>query len=265
MSASTAFVFFSLSSSAEAGNASKERIVDLLSKEKELTSLKTKFITDASHEFRTPLSIIKLNIDILNKIINTEKTVERVKDVSFAKDRISGEIKRMTNILDDLLEKGVKNKPRKIVEEEFDIVELSKKLISLVSEKEKRNINLKVFGEPRQINTDKFIMEQVLINLLTNSLKYSRESEIPPEIIVIFETDKLIIRIEDHGMGIPETEIMEVFNPFYRASNVAQHNIEGTGLGLSIVKHIIEAHNQTINVRSTPEVGSTFSFTLKKD
>jgi len=102
-----------------------------------------------------------------------------------------------------------------------------------------------------------------LVNLIVNSIKYGKEDG--ETLLKIFDMDdNVLVEVADNGLGIAEEHLPRLFERFYRTDKGRARESGGTGLGLSIVKHIIEAHNQTINVRSTVDVGSTFSFTLKK-
>ena len=114
------------------------------------------------------------------------------------------------------------------------------------------------------VTADRQRIQQVLTNLVVNSIKYGHENGTTEISVENLKSDKLIVRVTDNGEGVEGSHLTRLFERFYRVDKSRARLSGGTGLGLSIVKHIIEAHNQTINVRSTPEVGSTFSFTLKK-
>ena len=110
---------------------------------------------------------------------------------------------------------------------------------------------------------DRDSIRQVLTNLLVNSIKYGKEGGVTK--VSFYDTEsEILIEVSDNGLGIDEKHLKHVFDRFYRVDSSRSRKQGGSGLGLSIVKHIIEAHDQTINVRSTPEIGSTFGFTLKK-
>jgi two-component system phosphate regulon sensor histidine kinase PhoR len=137
--------------------------------------------------------------------------------------------------------------------------------------------DLKVMAEKSGINlrmkegvfTDIFVIadrekiREVLINLITNSIKYGKKGG--ETLIGIYDMDKdILVEISDNGIGIENKHLPRLFERFYRVDKARSRESGGTGLGLSIVKHIIEAHNQNMNVRSTPGVGSAFGFTLRK-
>jgi two-component system phosphate regulon sensor histidine kinase PhoR len=113
------------------------------------------------------------------------------------------------------------------------------------------------------VNADKEMMRQVLNNLIVNSIKYGKEGGTTKLSFYDME-NQVLVEVSDDGSGIEEKHLKHLFDRFYRIETSRSRKIGGSGLGLSIVKHIIEAHKQSINVRSTPELGSTFGFTLDK-
>ena len=114
-----------------------------------------------------------------------------------------------------------------------------------------------------QLKSDKDCIRQVMINLIHNSIKYGRSGGVVKVSFYDMES-YILIEVSDNGIGIPEDHLKYVFDRFYRVDKSRSRDAGGTGLGLSIVKHIIEAHKQTINVRSNEGQGSTFGFTLQK-
>jgi len=151
----------------------------------------------------------------------------------------------------------------------FNIVELAQEIIDFMDIKaRKKNINVefdKSYDRPIMVVADKKRIRQVLINLIDNAIKYCKEDSCFSR-ISFFDVDKnVLIEISDNGLGIDQENIPRIFERFYRTDKGRSREQGGTGLGLAIVKHIIEAHGQAINVRSTLGVGTTFGFTLKKD
>jgi len=108
------------------------------------------------------------------------------------------------------------------------------------------------------------MIHQVLNNLITNSIKYGKENG-RTQIGLYDMNENVLVEVSDNGLGIDSKHLPRIFERFYRVDKDRSRDQGGSGLGLSIVKHIIEAHNQTVNVRSTPGIGSTFGFTLRKD
>jgi two-component system phosphate regulon sensor histidine kinase PhoR len=151
--------------------------------------------------------------------------------------------------------------------EDFDIVKLVKYVFELQDSIRARfNIDLtfdRNYDKPIMVKGDKKRITEVLNNLIINSIFYGNKGG---KTTVSFAEmgENILIDITDNGLGLEEDEIPRIFERFYRTDKSRSRDRGGTGLGLSIVKHIIEAHNQTITVRSQPGIGSSFSFTLKR-
>ena len=148
----------------------------------------------------------------------------------------------------------------------FDIIELIQEIgETLEIQAREKNISLKFAKNypPTYIEADKNKIGQVLTNLIGNSISYGNENGTTLFRIYVLD-DIVTIEVSDNGPGIEDTHIPRLFERFYRVEKSRNRNEGGSGLGLAIVKHIIESHNQTINVRSTVGKGSTFAFTMKK-
>jgi PAS domain S-box-containing protein len=232
-----------------------------LEKEKELGELKSRFVATASHQFRTPMSVIQSNAELF-KLITKNSDVEIRSKLDRVSNRIQTEIKRMVNLMDDILILGKINAGTSMYleYESVNIVDLCQKLIDGFKDvtSEKRKIKLEVSGKEKKISLDKNLIGHALNNLISNALKYSTDAD--PCIAIKFEKEKLILNIIDGGIGIPEEEIPNLFQPFHRAKNVG--DIPGTGLGLAIVKEYIEIHGGEISVESKLNNGTTFTISL---
>jgi len=152
--------------------------------------------------------------------------------------------------------------------EEFDIVELVRNVFDLLEMKaSKKKINL-IFDTdypyPVFVRADRERIEQVLSNLLVNSIKYGINEGTTEVSIEHLIKNKVIVRVTDNGEGIKSDHLERLFERFYRVDKSGSRKVGGSGLGLAIVKHIIEAHDERIYVESEPNVGSEFSFTLEK-
>ena len=152
--------------------------------------------------------------------------------------------------------------------QKFDIIELVKNVFDLLEMKaEKKKIAL-IFDmnyvRPVYVHADKERIQQVITNLLVNSIKYGHENGTTEVSVENLIHNKVIIRITDNGEGISQQYIPRLFERFFRVDKSGNRDVGGSGLGLSIVKHIIEAHGEKIYVESVLEVGSEFSFTLEK-
>lgn len=236
---------------------------------KEITELREKdtfrqeFIGNLSHELKTPLFNIQGYVLTL-----LEGALEDPENNQRFLEKTARSVDRMVTLLDDLdeisrLEAG----ELKIYKEDFDIIQLADECVELTERRAKKhNISVSVknpSGRPSMVYADKSRIEQVLINLVVNSINYGKEQG---ETFIRFYDmdDTILIEVADDGMGIAKEHLPRIFERFYRVDKSRSRQVGGSGLGLAIVKHIIESHDQTINARSSEGVGSTFSFTLKK-
>jgi two-component system phosphate regulon sensor histidine kinase PhoR len=229
----------------------------------ELENYRKEFLGNVSHELKTPIFNIQGYVSTLldggleDKTINRDYLVRAMKSVN-----------RMIAIVEDLqtitqLEKG----ELEIDEERFDVIALAKDVIDSEGLKaEKKKISLELANASSLqvfVMGDKFRIRQVIANLVVNSIRYGKENG-KTTIKVSDAGEKIIVEVADTGIGIPKEHLPRVFERFYRVDKSRSREQGGTGLGLSIVKHILEAHGQTIDVMSTEGAGSVFSFTLKK-
>jgi two-component system, OmpR family, phosphate regulon sensor histidine kinase PhoR len=241
---------------------SEERKKEIEHLEK-LENYRKDFLGNVSHELKTPIFNIQGYISTLLDGGLEDKTINR----SYL-ERGMKSVDRMIAIVEDLqtitqLEKG----ELEIEEDRFDILALIKDVIDAQELKAReKKISLELSDTPEQqiwVWADKFRIRQVLVNLVVNSVRYGKENG-----KTIFKAsdigEKIIIEVADSGIGISKEHLPRIFERFYRADKSRSREQGGTGLGLSIVKHILEAHGQTINVMSTEGAGSVFSFTLKK-
>jgi signal transduction histidine kinase len=238
----------------DALETSKEELTMSLEKEKEVNDLKSRFVSMASHEFRTPLSTILSSISLLAKYTNTEEQYKRDKHI----DRVKSSVKSLTDILNEFLSIGkIEEGKVDVLPELFDITEFISGIIN------EMNVLLKpgqVFeythvGIP-DAYSDSSLLKHVLVNLMSNAIKFSPENSI----ILIectIQNEEVVIQITDHGIGIPTKDQVHLFERFFRATNVT--NIQGTRLGLHIVGRYVDLLNGTITYNSELEKGSTFT------
>ena len=222
------------------------------------------FLSNISHEFKTPLFAIQGYIETLQDGMiddNPEMAVNFLNKASRNLDRLSYLIHDLDEIAK--LESGEIS----IVKEKFDLLALIKETIDDLEYKAKENNIMLVFNpkgnNPIQVKADRKKIQQVLINLIDNSIKYGSKGG-KTNIKVHLLIDQVLIEITDNGQGIEEKNLPRVFERFFRTDKSRSRDIGGSGLGLAIVKHIIEAHQQNVHVRSTEGIGTTFSFTLEK-
>ncbi len=239
-----------------------EERIDEISKLKEQEEFRREFLGNLAHELKTPVfSIQGYILTLLEGGLEDENVNRRFLE------RASKATERMTAILEDL---------DQITKMEVDMIEIEKRsfdikeLVDEIFEEleitaQEKEITLKFAKDfdPILVSADRVKIGQVLTNLIKNSILYGHEEG---ESVVRFYTmnDIVTIEVSDNGPGIEEGDIPRLFERFYRVEKSRNRHEGGSGLGLAIAKHIIEAHGQTINVRSTIGVGSTFTFSLDK-
>ncbi|MBA4319046.1 MAG: hypothetical protein C0412_11665, partial [Flavobacterium sp.] len=233
---------------------SEEIVKSALLKEKELSELKSKFISITSHEFRTPLTTIISSAQLLGKYGRTWDEDRFLKHT----ERIQKSVQYLTNLLNDVLtisrtESGkIKFEPRLINLKNLCLSILEDISVQL-TDKHKLNFEF-LIPEEKQVIDEKLITF-ILFNLLSNAIKYSIDGGIV-DFIVALEEKNLVFTIHDDGIGIPETDQSNLFEPFNRGQNVG--TISGTGLGMSIVKRSVDIHGGSISFESKVNNGSRF-------
>jgi signal transduction histidine kinase len=233
--------------------ASEAKLKVALEKEIELGELKSRFVSMASHEFRTPLSSILSSANIISHYKLTEQHEKRMKHVS----RIESSVQNLTMILNDFLsleklESGnIQYQPISIEINEYILQILEE--VNIIAKDKQKVIHFHEGNQ--QVITDKHLLKNILLNLLSNGMKYSPvEKNI--ELHTKIETGKLTIEVKDYGIGIPAAEQKNMFTRFFRANNVT--NIQGTGLGLTIVKRYLDLMKGKIWFESKEGDGTTF-------
>jgi len=233
---------------------------------KELEQYRRNFVGNVSHELKTPIFNIQGYIHtLLDGGLHDENiNVKYLEKTSKSVDRMIAMVEDLETI--SALESGV----IEMNMTSFNIIDLTKEVIDFLEVKaQKKNINLYAAIDDHQsainVKADKTRIRQILINLIDNAIKYTDDTNNPYVKVSFYDMDEnILIEVSDNGLGIAVENIPHLFARFYRVDSARSRSQGGTGLGLSIVKHIIEAHKQTINVRSNLGVGTTFSFTLKK-
>ncbi|WP_199136221.1 sensor histidine kinase [Pedobacter sp. ASV12] len=238
----------------------KKREIELLKKQEQF---RREFLSNVSHEFKTPLFAIQGYIETLQDCIadDPETAIKFLKKAENNVERLS----YLINDLDSISKLETGEIP--INFQKFDFVVLAKEVMDSLEDRAMANkIKLSFkdkYTGPTIVFADKEKIRQVMINLIQNSIKYGNENGATA--IKIFELhDQFLIEVTDNGIGIEEKHLNRLFERFYRIDSHRSRKEGGTGLGLAIVKHILEAHQQTISVRSTPNIGTTFAFTLEK-
>jgi signal transduction histidine kinase len=228
--------------------------------ESEISRMKSEFVSNVSHELKTPLALIRLFGETLESgIVNDERKRQEFYSI------IRKESERLTHLINNVLDfsrmdTGVKEYNFK----EADLVEVVRSTLEAYKfhiRDDGFKIESELPDESITIKIDKDAISQVLLNLLNNAVKYSEERKYILVKVCINSTSALI-SVTDHGVGIPKEELKKIFDKFYRVSTAKTREIRGTGLGLTLAKHIIEAHDGTIEVESEVSKGSRFTIRI---
>ena len=229
---------------------------------KDTEKFRREFLGNVSHELKTPIFNIQGYVLTLLEGALEDKDINRK-----YLERTQKSVERMISIVEDLSNiSNMESNNESIKLERFDIVSTSLSVMeSLEKKADKNNITLnfdKIYAPSFVVGNENKI-SQVLMNLIHNSIIYGKEGGETK--VKIFDMDKqFLIEVSDNGIGIDQEDVDRLCERFYRVDSARSIAKGGTGLGLAIVKHIIELHNQTLNIRSTKGEGSTFSFTLQK-
>lgn len=250
--------------------AEKDALLFMEKKDAEMEQLRKmenyrkEFLGNVSHELKTPLTTIQgYVLTLLDGGLSDEKINYKYLF------RASKNIDRIIAIVDDLeMISKLEYQEFSLNFEDFGLYKLLHETLDLFEiQSKKQNVTFTVNASSEHaymVHADRECIQNVLVNLITNAIKYNDKEEKRIKINFFDMAENYLVEITDNGIGIESESIPRLFERFYRVSKDRSREMGGSGLGLAIVKHIIEAHGQTINVRSTPNVGSTFSFTLKK-
>ncbi len=233
-----------------------------VNRELQLTAMKSEFINTVSHEFKSPLTAIKQMVEMLQD--------ERVPSDKKSKyyNVILQQGARLSQMIDNILDFSKIERGKKAYHfRETDLVELVK---NSVDRFQKRVVDKEIqfrmvrFPKDQVIILDPESIQQVMINLLDNAVKYSGDSK-KVDVSILEKEASALVEVKDYGVGIPLGEITKIFDRFHRAENLLTQNIKGSGIGLSLVKEIIEIHGGNVKVNSSLGEGSTFTFSLPKN
>lgn len=236
---------------------SRKELHEALNKEKELNEMKSRFVSMASHEFRTPLTTILSSLSLIGKYVETENKERQQHHIH----RIKSSITNMTDLLDDVLsisrlEEGV----IEMAPDHFDLQRFTDEVVMDMQAVAKpgQTINYTHTG-PTDIFMDKKILRVILTNLVSNAIKFSPEQK-NISIITGITDDRILIQVKDEGIGISAEDKMHLFERFYRGQNAT--NIQGTGLGLSILARYIDLLHGGIQIDSALNEGTLFTITI---
>ena len=231
---------------------------------KKLESFRREFIGNLAHEIKTPLFTSQSYIlTLLDGAIKDENVnIKYLKTASKAIDRLNLIVKDLDLITKIESGESILNKNK------FDIINLTENVFEMLEfTAKKKKIKLTVNkdkGLQTKVIADKEKIEQVLTNLIDNSIKYGKDYGTTEIVIQSLNEDKIIVRVTDNGVGFEKENYTRIFERFFRVDRSGSRSAGGSGLGLAIVKHIIDAHDEKIYVESEFGVGSEFSFTLEK-
>ncbi len=232
----------------------------LFQKEKELNQLKTRFVSMASHEFRTPLSSIQLSASLIDKYTSKNDVTSVEKHTS----KIKNSINNLTTILNDFLSLEKLEAGRvEASAQSFNIISFAEEIAEEMQlmTKQNQHIIYEHTGFTADVYIDPNLLRNCIINLISNAVKYSGE-----DTLIQFNTflidNKLILEVKDNGIGIPATDQNNLFEPFFRAHNTG--DIPGTGLGLNIVKRYVGLMGGTVYCQSEQNNGTTFTLTFNQ-
>lgn len=236
---------------------SQMELSESLDKERQLNEIKSRFVSMASHEFRTPLSTILSSATLVSKYPSTEEFEKRERHIR----RIRDSVNHLNELLEDFLSLGKLEEGKvSITVSSFAVKEFMEDVIEemKVQAKPGQEIFFTYEGN-NNFSTDKRMLKNITINLVSNAIKFSGEGK-SIDINASNANNELNVTIKDKGLGIPEEDMPHLFSTFFRGKNVS--NIQGTGLGLPIVKRYVDLLKGTINVESRLEEGTEFNLTL---
>jgi two-component system phosphate regulon sensor histidine kinase PhoR len=229
--------------------------------QKKLSEIKSDFINNMTHEFKTPLATISLATDALNN----EKVIHDEDKIRYYSGIIKAENKRMNKQVEKILQAArIERQDIKLNLVQMDAHEVIRKVadnFALQIQENNGTLNLDLHAEKHVIHADEVHFSNMIFNLFDNAIKYTKEH---PQILVETQMSgsMLAIKIKDNGIGMNKETQARIFEKFYRAHTGNLHNVKGFGLGLSYVKAMVEAHNGRIRVDSAPGKGSTFTISL---
>ncbi|MCO5235751.1 MAG: HAMP domain-containing histidine kinase [Chitinophagaceae bacterium] len=228
-----------------------------------LTQIKNDFISNITHELKTPISTVGVAIEAI-KNFNVIQRPERTKEYL---DIAENELNRLSMLVDKVLKLSIfENQKTELKYEIIDIRQLVQEVMSSMAlqfEKHKAEVQLNSVGNTFTLEADQMHITSVLYNLLDNALKYSKENPVI-DIDIHCDPEECTIKMKDNGIGIPPEYKKKIFEKFFRVPTDNRHNIKGYGLGLSYVAHIIHEHRGTISLHSEPGAGSEFIIKLPR-
>ena len=232
----------------------------MLKREREVSEMKTRFISVASHEFRTPMSVVMGSLELL-RTYHDRLTVPKREELF---SRITEAMQRMNGMLEEVLTLSRADSGRQKAElGTLNLGDFVRRIVDelRLADQDAHPLEVTVEGDVARFVTDQAALRHIVSNLVANALRYSPQGE-PVTVRVRAEPWRVVVEVEDRGIGIPESDRARVFEPFERGSNVGP--IKGTGLGLNIVKRMAELLGGSVSVDSAPGRGSRFTVELPR-
>ncbi|MCB0396316.1 MAG: PAS domain-containing sensor histidine kinase [Flavobacteriales bacterium] len=244
----------------------KEKVAEQLYKERELSDMKSRFVSTASHEFRTPLAGILSSLQLIKRYLETEpeewESFRHREKVEGHLHKIEESVTNLTLIINDFLSLGKLEEDK--VTCKYEVFDISNFLEETCEElkllcKDGQEIEYTHFGDKGEVCLDSHILKNIVNNLISNAIKYSPEGAVV-RLVSRVSDDEVRLEVQDEGIGIPGSEHKNVFRRFFRAANAL--NYQGTGLGLSIVRRYTDIMNGKITFQSQQNLGTTFCVTF---
>ncbi len=236
-------------------NQMAEKLSAQMVQSRRLQDIKSDFVANVSHELKTPITTIRGFVEtLLDGAMDNREDLERFLGI------VKRQVERISTLMDDLLTLAkLEHEHAPIEMIQTNLLELARAAIEIINYKaEEKGIQVRIVGEQINSKVNPGLIEQALVNLLDNAIKYSgTNSEI--EISIQSTLDDIVISVNDHGHGIEEQHLCRLFERFYRIDKGRSRAQGGTGLGLAIVKHIAFAHGGNVSVESKLGKGSSFS------
>ena len=230
----------------------------VIGRQKKLSEMKSDFINNMTHEFKTPIATISLATQVLSEPDVNNKADARQKYINVIRD----ENERLSRQVERVLETArMAGNESFLVRRHISLNDLVRESADTFAAVNPVDLNLSLKAEPDKIDADEHHIRNVINNLLENAVKYSADA-CRVEISTLNKAGRLELSVKDHGIGIAASDLSHIFDSFYRVPTGNRHDVKGFGLGLSYVKHIVELHGGVITVNSRPGSGSEFIISL---
>jgi signal transduction histidine kinase len=221
--------------------------------------MKDRFLSIASHELKTPITTIRGQAQLALRRLSKQRSLpDDLEGVQTALERINDQTSRLTSLIDELLDvSSIRNGKAELRKRRTDLRDICREVVEDQRLLSGRSILLDMPSVPVKLSIDGDRIAQVLVNLVSNAVKYSPEESVV-EVCVQQEQDGVLVQVRDHGKGIPEDQQAQIFETFYRTPDAEASTKQGLGLGLAISREIVERHEGQIWCESQPGKGSSF-------